>query len=164
MKIYQLRKKQQLNASIETAWDFFSSPVNLKVITPDYLGIEITSQQEDKKMYPGMIITYQVSPLAGIKMNWATEITHIKEYESFVDEQRIGPYYMWHHEHHFTENNQGVLMEDIVTYARPWYGFGDIGHSMIVKPRLEEIFNYRYESADMLFNEKHSTHASAILI
>ena len=164
MKIYQLKKKQQLNTSLEEAWDFFSSPRNLKVITPDYLGFKITSDLGNGKMYPGMIITYKVSPLLGIKLNWATEITQVEEHKFFVDEQKVGPYHMWHHQHHFTENDKGVLMEDIVTYTIPWYSLGDIGHSLIVRPKLEEIFDYRFKAAEQLFNESSVEKPEALLI
>lgn len=87
---------------MEQAWDFFSSPLNLAKITPEHMGFIITSDfEEGQNMYPGMIITYKVSPLLGIKLDWMTEITHVKEGEYFVDEQRFGPYALWHHQHHF---------------------------------------------------------------
>lgn len=154
MKVYQLKRVQQLNTSIHEAWEFFSSPKNLKTITPDYLGFKITSDLGDGKMYTGQIITYHVRPIAGIKLNWATEITHVEKPYSFIDVQLEGPYKIWHHQHHFTENANGVLMEDIVTYALPWYSLGDISNKLIVRKKLEEIFNYRYEAAEKLFNKK----------
>ncbi|NNF33132.1 MAG: SRPBCC family protein [Saprospiraceae bacterium] len=154
MKIYQLKRTQQLNTSIREAWDFFSSPENLKLITPDYLGFEITSDLGHGKMYTGQIITYHVRPIAGIKLNWATEITHVEEPYSFIDVQLEGPYKVWHHQHHFIENEEGVLMKDIVTYALPWYAFGGISNKLIVRKKLEEIFNYRYMAAEKQFNKK----------
>ena len=99
MAYYQLIKKQNIPASIDEIWDFISSPSNLKEITPKHMGFEVTGNTGKGQMYPGMIITYKVSPLLGIKLDWVTEITHVKDKEYFVDEQRIGPYTMWHHEH-----------------------------------------------------------------
>ena len=104
MAFYQLTKTQKLPSSIEEIWDFISAPGNLKEITPADMGFIVTSNNGSEKMYPGMIITYKVSPLLGIKLNWMTEITHVKEYEYFVDEQRIGPYSMWHHQHKIESN------------------------------------------------------------
>lgn len=152
MSLYTLTRKQQLSTSIDKAWGFFSSPANLKHITPDYLGFEITSSFFNRKMYQGQAITYKVSPIAGIKMDWATIITSVNAPHFFVDEQRVGPYALWHHQHHFEENDKGVLMTDIVTYALPWYAFGPIGHSIIVRRKLEEIFNYRYKIVEQMFN------------
>ena len=105
MAFYQLVAEQEINASIDEVWDFISSPENLKRITPPYMGFDITSNQIQKKMHPGMIITYKVSPLLGMKMNWMTEITHVEDKKFFVDEQRMGPYVMWHHQHHIEERN-----------------------------------------------------------
>lgn len=99
MAIYQLIKTQKLPSSITEIWDFISAPINLKEITPEHMGFIVTSNTGTEKMYPGMIITYKVSPLLGIKLNWMTEITHVRDYEYFVDEQRVGPYKLWHHQH-----------------------------------------------------------------
>ena len=151
MKIYEYHQSQFLPISVGVAWDFFSSPVNLKEITPDYLGFEITSDLGNGKMYAGQIITYKVSPLSGIKLNWATEITHIVDQSYFVDEQRFGPYAFWQHKHWFEEVAGGVKMTDIVHYAIPWYGLGDMGNRLIVLPKLEEIFSYRKEAVEKKF-------------
>jgi ligand-binding SRPBCC domain-containing protein len=154
MKVYQLIREQQLNTSIEEAWDFFSSAKNLKLITPDYMDFKITSISGEGKVYPGQIITYLVRPLAGIQLNWATEITEVKAPFYFVDKQLAGPYEIWHHQHHFTQNDHGVMMQDIVTYAIPWYALGNLGNKLIISKKLDQIFDYRYNVIDELFNEK----------
>ncbi len=143
MAFYQLHKEQQVNTNLNEIWDFISSPKNLKEITPDHMGFNITSKNVNEKMYPGMIISYKVSPLLGIKLNWVTEITQVKEKEFFIDEQRIGPYTMWHHQHFVKENKDGVLMTDIVTYQPPFGILGSIANSLIIKKQLEDIFDYR---------------------
>jgi ligand-binding SRPBCC domain-containing protein len=99
MAFYQFKREQFIQADLATVWDFISSPANLKKITPPYMGFDITSGDLPEKMYQGMIISYKVSPFWGIKTDWVTEITHIKELEYFVDEQRMGPYALWHHQH-----------------------------------------------------------------
>jgi ligand-binding SRPBCC domain-containing protein len=143
MAFYKLNKTQKLAASLDDIWDFISAPCNLKEITPDYMGFIVTSNNGSEKMYPGMIITYKVSPLLGIKLNWMTEITHIKDYEYFVDEQKIGPYSIWHHEHKIEQIDGGVLMTDIVTYQPPLGLIGAIANSLIIKNQLKQIFDYR---------------------
>lgn len=143
MAFYQFRCSQHINASLDEVWDFISDPSNLKTITPPSMGFEVTSEEKGEKMYPGMIISYFVRPLLGIKMRWVTEITHVKDKEYFVDEQRLGPYTMWHHEHHLTPVADGVLMEDIVSYIPPFGFIGAIANSLIIRSKLEEIFKYR---------------------
>jgi ligand-binding SRPBCC domain-containing protein len=148
MAFYQFERTQKVNASKEEIWDFISSPANLKEITPAYMGFDITSKKTSEKMYEGMLISYQVKPLLGIKTNWVTEITHIKEGHSFIDEQRMGPYKMWHHQHFIEEIPNGVLMKDIVSYIPPLGILGAIANQLIIKNKLEQIFAFRKEALD----------------
>ncbi|WP_179349863.1 SRPBCC family protein [Winogradskyella pacifica] len=150
MKIYTLHKKQKLPISVEEAWTFLSSPANLKVITPDYMGFNILSGA-DKPMFPGQIIQYIVTPVLGIKTKWVTEITHVKDREYFVDEQRFGPYALWHHKHFIKAIEGGVEMEDIIDYKLPMGILGQLVHPFLVQPKLEEIFNYRTQKLEALF-------------
>ena len=143
MGFFQFKRKQVINASIDEVWDFISSPVNLKEITPDYMGFDITTEDLPEKMYPGMIISYNVTPLFGIKTRWVTEITHVVDKSYFVDEQRVGPYAMWHHEHIIEPIEGGVLMKDIVSYQPPFGILGNIADKLIIKAKLNEIFDYR---------------------
>lgn len=153
MAFYQLEQTQKIPASIDAVWDFISSPMNLKEITPDYLGFEVTSNNNENKMYPGMIITYKVSPLFGIKLSWMTEITHVKDKEYFVDEQRVGPYSLWHHQHKIVAIEGGVLMTDIVTYQPPFGFLGAIANTLIIKNKLKEIFDYRTVAVEKRFGK-----------
>ena len=148
--MHQLIRKQFVKTDLNTCWDFFSSPSNLKVITPDYMGFDVKTEVPEK-MYEGLIISYTVKPLLGIPMEWVTEITHINEKSFFVDEQRIGPYKMWHHEHHFKEIDGGVEMTDIVSYVIPFGILGKLVQPILVQPKLEEIFAYRFKVVDNLF-------------
>ncbi|WP_299180977.1 SRPBCC family protein [uncultured Aquimarina sp.] len=150
MKIYTLKAKQNLPISLQEAWDFLSDPNNLKTITPDYMGFKILSGAE-KKMYAGQIIQYIVTPVAGIKTKWVTEITHSVDKEYFVDEQRFGPYALWHHKHFIKEIPGGVEMEDIIDYKVPFGFLGQLVHPFIVKPKLKEIFDYREKKLIELF-------------
>ena len=152
MKLYQLRTKQKLPISVEKAWKFFSDPKNLKDITPDEMNFNITSGA-DKSIYAGQIIQYKVSPVLGINLKWVTEITHVKENEYFVDEQRFGPYSLWHHKHFFKKINGGILMEDIVDYKIPYGLIGQFAHVIFVKKKLKKIFNYRHTKLEKLFGK-----------
>lgn len=150
MRIYQLKTKQRLPISVQEAWDFLSDPKNLKTITPYYMGFKIISGAE-KKMYPGQLIQYLVTPVAGIKTKWVTEITHVVPNQYFVDEQRFGPYALWHHKHFIQEIEGGVEMEDIIDYKIPFGILGRVANRILVKPKLREIFNYRREKLTEMF-------------
>ena len=152
MKIYTLHKKQNLPISVDQAWKFLSSPANLKTITPDYMGFNILSGA-DRPMFPGQIIQYIVTPVLGIKTKWVTEITHVKDKEYFVDEQRFGPYALWHHKHFIKAIDGGVEMEDIIDYKVPMGILGQLAHPILVKPKLEEIFSYRTKKLEELFGK-----------
>ena len=152
MKIYQKRSIQKLPISVEEAWDFLSDPKNLKTITPDYMGFEIVSGA-DSSMYPGQIIQYIVTPVLGIKTKWVTEITNVKEGKYFVDEQRFGPYALWHHKHFIKPIEGGIEMEDIIDYKIPFGILGQCVHPFLVKPKLKEIFEYREQKLIELFGE-----------
>jgi ligand-binding SRPBCC domain-containing protein len=152
VKTYHLKFEQKLPVPLAETWDFFTSPLNLAKITPPEMAFKVTSNFEPgAKVYPGMIITYNVSPLLGIKMNWTTEITHVKEMEYFVDDQRSGPYKIWHHEHHFKEIKGGVLMTDILSYAVPFWFAGELANTFFVRNEIEKIFTYREKAVNEMF-------------
>ena len=150
-QVYSIKTVQVLPISLEAAWGFFSSPANLKEITPDNLGFNIVSQHHGDKMYAGQIIEYTVKPVLNIPLYWMTEITHVEHLKYFVDEQRYGPYSMWHHQHHFKAIEGGVEMTDIVHYKLPLWFLGDIANSLFVKQQLKEIFDYRYKLVTQKF-------------
>ncbi len=136
---------------MQTAWDFFSSPANLPKMTPDNLGFKIISKYHGDKMYAGQIIEYIVKPILGIPLYWMTEITQVNEHKFFIDEQRFGPYSLWHHQHHFKEVANGVEMTDIVHYKIPFWFLGDIAYALFVKKMLKGIFDFRYKKVIELF-------------
>lgn len=153
MKLYTLYREQKLTISLDEAWEFFSSPENLKKITPPYMGFEITSKFSNEKMYAGMIIAYIVKPVLNIPLHWVTEITHVKEKEYFIDEQRFGPYKFWHHLHQFRIEGGELIMIDKLNYALPFGTIGKIVHKIFVRKRIEEIFNYRRKVLEQLFTK-----------
>lgn len=153
MKVYKKESVQYINASLEECWAFFSDPKNLKVITPKSMGFEVTDY-DSKLMYAGQIIQYKITPLLGIKLNWMTEITIVKENNYFIDEQRFGPYSLWHHKHFFEATPNGTKMTDVVHYALPLGFIGRIMNALVVKNELKTIFEYRYKKVEELFNTK----------
>ena len=152
-KVYSLKTIQNIPISIDQAWDFFSRPDNLKHITPSQLGFEIISKHHGEKMYPGQIIEYTVKPILGIPLYWMTEITHVQDKQYFIDEQRFGPYSLWHHQHHFKEIDGGVEMTDIVHYKLPLWFLGDIAQVLMVKKQLKGIFEFRVEAVEKRFGK-----------
>jgi ligand-binding SRPBCC domain-containing protein len=152
MKSYHLEFTQKVPITIKEAWAFFSSPMNLAKITPKEMGFEVTSApSKGETMYPGMIITYKVSPITGIRLNWMTEITQVQHEKYFIDEQRFGPYKFWHHQHHFEEIRGGVLMHDILTYGLPMGIFGQMANGIFVAGKLQQIFSYRKAIVENMF-------------
>jgi ligand-binding SRPBCC domain-containing protein len=152
-KVYSLSTVQTIPISMEKAWDFFSSPANLQQITPSSLGFSIISKFHGDKMYAGQIIEYKVRPVMGTPLYWMTEITHVTEGRYFVDEQRFGPYSLWHHQHHFRVVEGGVEMTDIVHYKLPFWFLGDIANSLLVKRQLKGIFDFRFKKVESLFGK-----------
>jgi ligand-binding SRPBCC domain-containing protein len=150
--IKKIMQTQILPIPIEQAWAFFATPKNLNEVTPKEMTFEITSELPDE-MYEGLIITYRIKPMLNIPMNWCTEITHIKQLQFFVDEQRQGPYKMWHHEHHFKSIREGTLMTDILHYDIGKSIFGAIAGALFVHKKVNEIFKFRAKALDKLFSE-----------
>ncbi|MGF7138915.1 SRPBCC family protein [Roseimarinus sediminis] len=148
--IYTLEATQRLPMPLHEAWDFFSSPANLARITPPEMGFNITSGNT-KKAYEGQIITYKIGILPFVKSNWVTEITRVRENEIFIDEQRFGPYRMWHHEHWFTADGDGTMMFDKVSYKIPFGWLGQLVHALFIKRKLRQIFTFRHHTLRRLF-------------
>jgi ligand-binding SRPBCC domain-containing protein len=143
MKIYSIKQVHVVPITLPEAWDFFSSPRNLAVLTPDKLNIRIQHISGSEKMYAGQLIRYKISVLPGVTTDWLTEITHVQEPNFFVDEQRFGPYALWHHQHTFRAVPSGVEMTDEVHYALPLGILGRFAHWLFVKRQLSTIFDYR---------------------
>ncbi len=151
MSSYCITRVQHIPVSLSQAWEFFSHPGNLQKITPVSMNFRVLNDSGSDTMYAGQIITYKVSPIAGIPMFWMTEITHVKEQEYFVDEQRFGPYALWHHTHKFKAIEGGVEMTDIVHYKLPLGPIGNLVHALLVKKKVEAIFDFRVKAVEQLF-------------
>ncbi len=149
--MYQLKRTQFIHADLQTCWDYFSSPANLRVITPNYVDFKVHTIVPEN-LYEGLIIRYTIRPILGIPLNWISEIKTIREGEYFVDEQRRGPYGMWHHEHHFKEVEGGVEMTDLIAYCMPFGFIGRFFHWLFIRKQLESIFDYRFRKVEELFN------------
>lgn len=148
--MFRLIATQALPISRKVAWEFLSDPANLKLITPPNMGFEILSGA-DRPMFPGQIIQYKVHPFPGFSTKWVSEITHVKEGSYFVDEQRFGPYALWHHKHFINEIEGGIEMEDVIDYKLPLGILGRLAHPLLVKNQLKNIFSYREEQLESRF-------------
>lgn len=152
MKLYTLQKKQKLPITLDEAWAFLCNPTNLSKLTPPEMNMTIISGA-DRPMYAGQILQYSVTPLAGFKTKWISEITHFEEKTYFIDLQLFGPYAFWHHKHFVHEIEGGVEMEDIIDYKVPFGILGRLVHPILVKPKLESIFNFRKDKLEELFGK-----------
>ncbi len=151
MAVHSLTVQQQIPATGEAVWNFFSNAANLQKITPEYMNFRILNERPLGEIYPGLVIRYKVSPVMNVPLFWMTEITAVRRYRLFVDEQRRGPYRMWHHQHLFEENDAGVLMTDIVHYELPLGPLGSIAHALFAKKQLREIFDFRVNKVEEIF-------------
>lgn len=149
--MYQIKRTQLIKTDLQTCWNFFSTHSSLQKITPKSIGFEVLMEGSDK-IYEGMMAEYKMRPLLGIPMRWVTEIKSMRDKCFFIDEQRTGPYKIWHHEHHFKEVAGGVEMTDIVSYELPFGFVGRLFHRLLVKNKLEEIFAHRFKVVDELFS------------
>lgn len=154
MKIYTLKRTQIIRTSPQEAWNFFSSPASLAKITPPSMGLKMKYKSGGEKMYPGQIIRYTVTVFPFISMKWVTEITHVSEPIYFVDEQRFGPYALWHHQHHFKEIPDGVEMTDEINYAIPLGLLGRLANWLFVERQVNAIFDFRFNVLQQVFSEK----------
>jgi ligand-binding SRPBCC domain-containing protein len=150
MKLYTLHKKQKLPITLDEAWAFLCNPANLSKLTPSKMNMKIITGA-DRPMYAGQVLQYSVTPLPGFKTKWVSEITQFEDRNYFVDVQLYGPYAFWHHKHFIHEIDGGVEMEDIIDYKVPLGILGQLVHPILVKPKLEEVFNYRREQLEALF-------------
>lgn len=150
MKMHVLQFKQQLPIDQATAWAFFSNPWNLSKITPPKMKFRVTNSPTEQ-IYAGMMISYSVTPLLGIPTTWISEITHVRQGEYFVDEQRAGPFKLWHHEHHFRSIPNGIEIEDTVSYMMPFGPIGEVVRALRVRGELEQIFTHRTQVLEQLF-------------
>ena len=153
MAAHSIKTVQKIPASLNEVWDFFATSSNLDAITPGDVKFKIISKHHGDKIYPGQVIEYKVSPIFNIPLYWMTEITHVKQSEYFIDEQRKGPYSLWHHQHHFKEIDGGVEMTDIVHYKNPLGIIGEIANGLFVKGQLKKIFEYRFSKVEEIFGK-----------
>jgi len=153
MAAHSIKTVQKIPISLEEAWNFFSNPANLQAITPENMGFKIISEHHGNEMYAGQLIEYTVKPVLGIPLYWMTEITQVKDQHYFIDEQRYGPYSMWHHQHHFKAIEGGVEMTDIVHYKNPFGFIGRWANNLFVKKQLQEIFGYRFQKTEEIFGQ-----------
>lgn len=150
MKLHTLVREQRLPIPREAAWEFFSTPSNLNELTPPDIGLDVI-YQAGERLHEGQMIAYRIRVFPGARITWITEIKSVEEGKSFVDEQRFGPYKLWHHRHSFEEIPGGVLMRDLVHYGLGFGPLGDLAHGIFVRRKLESIFTFRRKTLENRF-------------
>lgn len=149
--MHQFKTEQFLPIDKKKAWDFFSSPKNLSFITPPEMEFKILTVLNKENIYEGMKIDYTVKPLFGISVHWQTEICKLANQNYFTDRQIKGPYKIWEHTHTFIEKNNGILMTDVVNYELHFGWVGNFANSILVKRKIQSIFDYRKKILEKLF-------------
>ncbi|UQB69247.1 SRPBCC family protein [Epilithonimonas zeae] len=162
--IYELYREQQLHCSLDEAWEFFTSPNNLPLIAPQEMDFTVLTEVNNGIIYNGMQIDYRLKPLFGIPIRWKSEVRSLENKRCFVDYQLEGPYKMWHHYHEFVQNEKGVLMKDHLKYEMKYGFFGKIVNHLIVRDKLEYIFNNRRTVIEGLFNQKFSVNQGLAIV
>jgi ligand-binding SRPBCC domain-containing protein len=151
--MYQFQRTQRIPATAAQVWDFISSPRNLAEITPGDMGFELTSAQLPEKMHAGLLISYNVRPILGIKIKWVTKIAEVGEPDYFIDEQLKGPYRLWRHEHRMRAIDGGIEMTDKVSYQPPLGIIGRLANELFLQKKLDAIFNYRFRQIEARFGK-----------
>jgi ligand-binding SRPBCC domain-containing protein len=164
MAVFSLRRVQYIPGESDKVWSFFVDPANLPLITPPNMRFRILtsgdnpvsntgpgSSNNSSEIYPGQLLEYRLRPLPGFWVYWMTEITQVRRGIYFVDEQRRGPYSLWHHQHHFRSVPGGVEMTDLVHYEVPFGFIGRWANALFVRRQLEGLFRYRFEVIEKMF-------------
>jgi ligand-binding SRPBCC domain-containing protein len=149
--MHHFKQTQIINADIDTVWRFFSSPRNLNKITPPDMNFELTDLGGSEDMSKGQLIKYNVSPFPFLRVKWITEITDVDAKRFFADNQKKGPFTMWHHQHLFTPIDGGVEMTDHVSYSIPFGFLGIAVNKLLVEKRVHHIFDHRRKQVEILF-------------
>lgn len=151
--IHEYKAQQTLPISLDLAWEFFSSPKNLAIITPPEMDFKILTKDLNVEIFDGMEINYRVRPLLGIPMKWKTKLCKIDDKKSFTDIQLKGPYSIWEHTHTFISTENGILMNDVIRYKIPMGFIGNWLNTLFIRKKIENIFNYRRQILEKLFQE-----------
>lgn len=154
MKVYNVKHTQFIPADLATVWEFFSTPANLGKITPTKMNFVTLHITGGSKMYAGQLISYKVSPFPFLRVRWTTEIKNVSYQKYFIDEQKLGPFVLWYHQHFFEEKEGGIEMTDEVSYAVPFGLLGRLANALFVKNQVKEIFEFRTKAVEGIFPGK----------
>ncbi len=160
-RMHELRSSVRLAAPLQEVFGFFSDARNLEVLTPEWLRFHLVTQPPPA-MAAGTRLEYRLR-LRGVPVRWQSEITVWEPPFRFVDEQRIGPYRVWIHEHRFAgerrpDREPVVVASDKVDYAVPG---GRLVNRLLVVGDLRRIFAYRTERLHERFGSADRTGAAA---
>lgn len=143
-----LEARCELPRPLDEVFAFFSDAFQLEQITPPWMNFHVVTPAPIV-IETGTLIDYRLR-MHGIPMRWRSEITVWEPNQRFVDEQVIGPYRCWHHEHTFEEEGDQTIVRDRVEYAVPG---GKLINKLFVQKNVEKIFAYRTEKLEELFGK-----------
>lgn len=140
----------KIEMPIDQVWAFFSTPSNLKLISPSKMKFEILNGTLDK-MVLGEEYFYRFLLLPFIHVKWRNEFIEIKEYQYFVDTMRKGPFLFWEHKHSFDVLDDNVtLLKDEILFCMPLGCLGKWVGELIVKKVIAKSFADRYDGIEKL--------------
>jgi ligand-binding SRPBCC domain-containing protein len=151
MKIYYLERSQKLPITQDVAWAFFSNPMNLLTLTPEWAKMTDESPEKARQIFTGMVQVLGIKLPGGFPGKWLGVITHVEAPHYFIDEQKSGPFKFWLHRHQILPIQGGVEVRDTLHYAMPFGLFGEIAHSLLVRNQLQELFDYRAQVLEDFF-------------
>lgn len=136
----------------EEVFPFFGEVANLDRITPPWLRFRILPPVPEE-LRAGSRIEYALR-IRGLPVRWTTEIRVWDPPRRFVDVQLRGPYLKWEHEHTFTPDGGGTLIEDRVVYRVPGGPLEPLIHRWLVARDVRRIFDYRGRQTPLLLEQE----------
>ena len=164
MRLHSLTCIQKIPAPLQQVWDFYASHANLQIITPSYMKFKVISQNADEKLHTGQVIEYKLRPVFNISIYWMTLIKRAEAPTYFIDEQRKGPYSIWQHQHYFKAIEGGTETTDIVLYKNPFGIIGELANVLLVKRKLRNLFQFRFDKMEDIFGSWPDGQKSTIVI
>lgn len=153
MHPHTLQREQRLARPPGEVFEFFADAHNLEAITPPLLHFRLVTP-DPITMATGTLLRYRLN-VRGVPLSWLTAIREWDPPHRFVDDQLEGPYALWRHTHTFERDGDGgTLMQDVVRYALPLGGVGELVHRLLVRGDLDRIFDYRAERVALLLGAR----------
>jgi ligand-binding SRPBCC domain-containing protein len=143
-----LKTSVSLKAPLDTLFDFFLDPNNLKRISPPSLGIQIAAA--DVPLRVGSRVRLRMR-MGLFPRTWELSVKSLKRGDRFIDWQERGPFREWRHTHLFVRDGNATTVVDMVEYEVPFGFLGVLVNSLFIRPSIESYFRYRRDRLTELF-------------